>query len=457
MPALKYTHALLAGIMAIGVSGCALHSVDHNPAPTRTAPALYSMDAPANATLSGAWFNTFGDEKLASLINAALDKNLDIEQAVARLKQAEALADQNRAVRLPSVDIQGDSNRRWIDGDKQETYSEIGAALSWELDLFDRLGARARSGRLMQEAAAHEIDAVRMSIAADLAYNYYNAVAQHKQMSLLRQQEKIDRELLDLVSLRQREGVGTRVDVLQQQGQLSDTQSLIPPAQGALRVYENRMDVLLGAAPDAANRTGSKDKFAKITDLPKLGVPSDLLLNRPDLRAMHAALVAADEDIGAAIADRLPRLTLTGSYMYADGPQVSGPVGTVIGGLLAPLLDWGRREAEVKRNRALYEERLAAFTQSWLGAIEEVENALYQENRQREFIRRLEERRRVLNDTLTAAQEIFKQGLSDYLPVLDAVQNLRTVERTLVMEERNLVLLRIQLFRALGAPITPTQ
>jgi outer membrane protein TolC len=182
-------------------------------------------------------------------------------------------------------------------------------------------------------------------------------------------------------------------------------------------------------------------------------VPSDLLLNRPDLRALQAELVAADADIGRAIAERLPRITLEGAYYYEDGPVFTGPAAFLLGSLVQPLLDWGARKAEVERNRALYVERLAVFSQAYLEAIEEVENALYQERKQRVFLSRLEDRRRILAQTVEETRDRYTSGLTDFLPVLNALQELQRLERVILRQKRDLIGFRIRLHRALGGAV----
>jgi outer membrane protein TolC len=240
---------------------------------------------------------------------------------------------------------------------------------------------------------------------------------------------------------------------LQQSSQLAETESLVPPTEAALRLSENRLDVLIGEAPDARNRVDDEDAFANIEALPFLGVPSDLLLNRPDLRALQAELVAADADIGRAIAERLPRITLEGAYYYEDGPVFTGPAAFLLGSLVQPLLDWGARKAEVERNRALYVERLADFSQAYLEAIEEVENALYQERKQRVFLSRLEDRRRILAKTVEETRDRYTSGLTDFLPVLNALQELQRLERVILRQQRDLIGFRIRLHRALGGAV----
>lgn len=337
-----------------------------------------------------------------------------------------------------------------------ETITSGGVELAWEVDVFGRLRALSQSDRLQTEATRDDIETVRLALSAEMAESYYGAIAQERQLGLLREQEKLDRRFFNILNARFTEGIGTKIDTLQQQGQLAETQSLIPLAQGAKRVYENRMDVLLGVAPDAGNRVGDKEKFPTFKDIKAIGVPSELLLNRPDLRAMQKRLVAQDAQIGAAIADRLPRLSLTGSYAYVEGGTADGWIGSVLGSVVQPLINWGQKRAEVTRNKALYEVQLAEFTQAYLEAVEDVENALYLEDRQREYLKRLSKRHDILKETVSQTDSVFRQGLTDYLPVLDALKGLRAVERQLLSETFKLIQYRIQSYRAVGGNIPAT-
>lgn len=185
-------------------------------------------------------------------------------------------------------------------------------------------------------------------------------------------------------------------------------------------------------------------------------MPADILVNRPDIRAAKAALIAADFDTAEAIANRLPQITLDGSYLLSDNAAYSGPVSMIMGTFVAPLLDWGQRKAEVERNEAVYQERLAAFTQLYIEAVGDVENALCQENRQRDFLERLDQRRIVLDKTVQETEARYGQGIDDYLPVLNALQELRQVERAIISERLNLIALRISLYSAIGGAITPS-
>lgn len=430
--------------------------INHTPAPLVSGNSSYQTSPGAQNATHQVWYENFNDTQLNTLIGKGLSGNLTIAQAMARLDAASAQAGVSRAALYPSVDLEAGASKQWEGGNSEDFVKTAGAALAWEVDIFGRLRAAAQSDTLEAVAAGDDADAVRLAITSDIAVAYYNAVAAQRTLDLLGKQQNGDQELLSLIKLREQEGISTQVEVLQQQSQLTLSQSLIPVAEAELRAQENRLDVLMGTMPDGADMTTRASVFPPAALTPPLGVPSDLLLNRPDLRAEKNRLIAADADIAAAIADRLPRITLTGSYALAAGGGASPVIG-LLGALVQPLLDWGQREAEVSRNKALYSEQLAAFSQLYLEAVEDVETTLYQIGKQKEYLARLSERQSILSSSLEKTRAVYKEGLSDYLPVLDALRTLREVERSLVNEQRNLALLHIQLYRALGGNTLPPE
>ncbi len=441
-------------------TGCALHNVNSDIMPAASVQAGY----PALEAITGrtetediqtgrAWWLELNRPALNALIVQSFKGNQDIAAAVSSIRQARALQVQTRSELFPKVNAEGRISDSREGSDDQHSTREIGVTLSWEIDLFDRIDAAARADELETIAREENLNALRLSLSAEIANAYVGAIAASNKLQLLNKQLETDQELLTLIELRYESGVGTIVEVLQQKSQVAESKSLIPPAEADWRVYENRLDVLTGKSPDGHNRIIPKEDLSFVSGLPKIGVPADLLMNRPDLRAARAELVAADMDIGAAIAERLPKITLSGSYLYSDTPTFSGPVGTVVSAFVQPLLDWGERKAEVERNRALYSERLAMFTQLFLEATEEVENALYQEQKQREYITLLDQRRIILQHTVEETEALYKQGVDDYLPVLNALQELRGVERDLVTERLNLINFRIALHKSIGGSI----
>jgi NodT family efflux transporter outer membrane factor (OMF) lipoprotein len=445
---------IITTLVGIFFAGCQPHDIDYFPDPIPKGEGEYSISSQESKASDQVWWAAFDDSKLDLLIREAIANSFDVMQAVARLTQASSLTRQAKAKRLPQLNLEASSRQEWQEGEDRERLNRIGGALEWEIDLFNRLGSAELARQSEQAARMEDIEAVRLSLSAEVAEAYFDAVEQRNQLKLLQNQIDTDLEFLELTRLRFDSGLTASVDVWQQSSQLAETESLVPPTEAILRVAENRLDVLIGLAPDALDRVGDEDQFVDIKDLPFLGVPSDLLLNRPDLRALRNELVAADAEIGQAIAERLPLVMLNGAFLYEDGLDVSGPVGFVLGSLVQPLIDWGARKAEVKRNRALYVERLALFSQVYLEAIESVENTLYLEGKQREFLDRLERRRGFLKRTVEETKDRYTNGLTDFLPVLTAIKELQRIERIILRQQRALLGFRIQLHRALGGNVS---
>ena len=454
---LKFTSFKLAipFFIAVAVSACQLHSVDKNVAPSlEVQPDAYLAASlgDAQAQSKDPWWESFQRPTLNKLITQAFENNFDIKQLSLRARQAEALIDGNKADYFPQLSISASQSVQQADGGEQAETSASSLGLDWELDAFNPIGYAAQFQRLQTLGLYEDLAALRLVTSGQIAQTYFAAVAARQTLDLLEQKVKTDQRLLNLIELRLSQGVGTQVEVLQQKARVSESSSLIPLAEARLRLEENRLSVLLGQAPKASSWVSPSETLLFNQALPPLKVPIDLLQNRPDLRAAKARLVQADAAIGEAIANRLPRLNITAAYSQSSDFLLS-PIASASASLFLPLLDWGKRKAQVTRNELLYQERLADFTELYIEAIAEVENASYQESRQREFIKRLELRQEILQKTVDVTEDRFKEGVDDYLPVLSALQELRVIERSLIEQALVLINSRIALHQALGGNI----
>lgn len=429
------------------LAGCGPHTVDYQVTPAVQASSHFSM-AGGDTGLTEKWWQAFNRPELDELIEQALQTNQNLAQAVARIKQARSVTRQTESGRYPHINLESNITARDPGYDNKSL--DISGTFDWEVDIFNRIDSLAEAGRLTELARIEDAKSIRLSLCAEVATVYFSAVAARRGLELLQQQVQADNQVLSLLKLQFESGLGTNVAVLQQQSRVADSRSLIPLVLLDLRIYENRLDVLVGQIPDGHGRVATTDSLEISSLLPAVGVPSDLLVKRPDVRSARAELIAADADIAAAIADRLPRITLDGSYLYSDAAAINGPLAIITGTFIQPLLDWGQRKAEVARNQAVYEERLAVFSQAYLQAVEDVENSLYREQQQREFIVRLIERKNILQQTVTETEARYAHGLDDYLPVLSALQELRNIERSLVTQQLALVVNRVELHRAIG-------
>lgn len=443
-------------VLVVSLSACTLHTVNTQQEPLVIGTASFSAgDSAAIAQDSSPWWSCFDDSLLSRSITNGLDNNLTIVEALARLKAAEALSYRNWSLLAPTFSGVADSRIDWdnVDSGTKRTRTELnnyGAAFAWEIDLFGRLQSQAQARSYDELARREDLNSLKLLTSAQIAETYFQIVAGRQGLQLLQSQLDSAKELLKLTELRFEAGVATNVDILQQTGLVKEVESLVPALEQEIRNNENRLDLLLGQVPDGIDRSDLPSHLLDRCPVLAVGVPGDLLVNRPDLKAAFAELLAADADTGRAIAERLPAINIGGNYLKSHGDTVHTTGATVFADIFAPLIDFGQRRAEVRRTQEVYNERLARFSRLYLTAIEEVENTIYGQTKQVELITRFRERQDLLSRTLKETRARYEQGLTDYLPVLTAFQELQTIERVLVAQELQLIRLKIQLFRALG-------
>jgi len=433
--------------------GCALHAVDEAPEPVVAGGQAFSISVDG-VEPEQRWWRAFDDEHLTALVEQALCDNLDLRQARERIAQARALQRQATARLLPALDGGASAERRWPDEGVSHTDSLAGTlSLSWEADLWGRLTSGRQAADRQIAASREDLQAMALLLSAEVAGAYVDLLEQRLQLALLARQVEVGQTLLELIELRFGQGQASVVDVYQQRQLLASTRAQVPLIESRRRILENRLKVLTARSPVGDAPPAAEDLPA-LGPLPKLGVPSTLLVNRPDLRGIHHRLAAADYRVAEAVADRLPRLTigLDRGYRGSDFRRLTpeGLFTSLMGDLAGPLIDWGEREAEVQRRQAVVREELLRLSRAYLTAVEEVENALWQERRQRELIDALEKELAIAESNLKETRTRYSQGLTDYLPVLAAVQSLQALERALLTRRRELVSLRILLYRALG-------
>lgn len=420
------------------------------------------------------WWTAFDDPALTATLDRLLAANLDLAQAYSRLAQSRAIAAQQGAARLPALNVGAGAgaSRRYVqqfapgpggapavvtEADTFEQYS-LSAAAQYEVDLWDRYGALARAAELDVAASRLDLEALAITLTAQAADLWYALIEARATEALLQSQIATNETLLDLARFRFSEGLAAAADVLQQEQLLLTTRRQLPGVQARRATLEHQLAVLLGRPPgEGAGLAGAGAALPDPPPLPAAGLPAELLVRRPDIRAAQARVAAADERVGAAIAGRLPTITLgasTGFEATSFADLLDRWVWSLTGNLLAPIFDGGRRAAEVERSEAALRGALAAFTQAALRAFAEVEDALVLEARQAETLERLEAELAVGRQLYEQARARYVEGLTDYLPVLSALQGVQRAELSLLAARRQRIAYRIQLHRALGGTWT---
>ena len=454
--------------------GCSPHKVTHNPAPPVPPPASYKTQSGSQSEQPEKWWTEFGDADLSQLVDTALKGNLQLHAAWARLEQANAVGRQIASGKWPQLEASLSASRQKIrspfadSGDAAagmlpetfETDSFSGSIKAgYELDLWKRISSQEAGAVLNARALRDDAELIAITLVAELSESWFDLVFRRSQKKLLQEQVKVSEMFLELVTLRFRQGLATSLDIKQQEQQLIATRAQLPLVEAAIEVLQFRLAVLIGQAPGPA-LGGTRDSLPDLPVLPGAGIPAELLDRRPDVRAARLRAEAADYDVAAAVADRLPSLRLSGSVGKQSGEIgdfFSTPtVWSLLSSIVGPLFDGGRRKAEVDRNEAVVKERLALYGHALLQAIAEVDSALVQERQQLAHIKELEQQLKVANAALDDARQRYREGLAKqgFLQVLSALQTQQRSELGLLLARRQVLSHRIQLCRALGGTWT---
>lgn len=420
-------------------------------------PKTFVADQPvAAADLSGRWWEIFQDTELNRLMTLLFRENLDLVQGHARLRQAEMLARQSGATAYPSLNLDGQaahSSQPGLRGDTQGESAQLSLTAGYELDLFGKLDARNRGSLLNYQTSLEDLHSLYMSLSAQLAELYFQAIEQRAQLALVDTTIVTYKDSLKRVEERYRQGLVPSVDLYQARQNLAAAQAARLNYVQGISTSENALSVLLGAYPGQVFFT-AQDRIPAAPPPVPVGLPAGLLQHRPDLRAAFLRIESADAQVAAAIADRFPSLNLTAGY----GVSRSDLTGTLIRGdfwnllirLSAPLFDAGRRKNEVSRTQAIFAEKVADYQQKVLRSFQEVRDALMANQRLEEKIQRLIEQEQASAAANRLSLQRYLGGLTDYLPVLTNQILHFNLRSQLLLAQRQLLSQRISLARALG-------
>jgi len=400
------------------------------------------------------WWESFGDSVLDRLVEQALEKNFSLQSVWARLDQAAAVERIARAGLYPSLEGDGSAGRSWSHNSRGSTGNDysIGAMASYELDLWGRIDSNRQAATLDRQASEAELTAAAISLSAEVASTWYQLVEQYGQQALVSSQLDTNTRVLELITLRFRRGKVGATDVLQQRQLAESNRGELANVRSLIGVLEHRLAILLGATPES-RVNAPQDELIDLPPLPATGVPAALVQRRPDLRQGFYNLQAADQRTAAAVADRFPRISLLGSTdsVTDDVDNLfNNWLTNLTGNLVAPVIDGGRRRAEVDRNRALTEQSLSDYRQQLLDALGEVEDALLREQQQRAFIDSLDKQLVLSKQVIGRVRDSYLYGAVDYLRVLDVLLTDQNLERNRLTAQRELIDNRIALCRALA-------
>lgn len=444
-------HWLLFGLFFVDIlSGCG-HVVQDNIKPATFSKYPYTYISSAIKENESQWWKVFNDPLLDGYIEKALVNNFTIKEGFARLKQAHSFQNQADIYLYPTLDGRINAGAEWDEENNKNTSNTIQLGLAWEVDLWGRLSSAAEAVSHETLAVEDGLQGVIQLISTEVAETYFQLVVQNLYLQLLQRQIEANTTSLKIIKLRFANGAASLVDVYQQKQILAGVKTEIPLSEAATIILQNRLRVLLGQTPSSVSFL-LQQNFPEIPPLPLLGIPADLLQNRPDLRQLQRELVAADYRVAEAVANRLPSLRIGGSVAIISGDFIT----SLFADALASIVDWGAKKSEVDKKKAIVEEKAARYSQRYLLAIEEVENALWQERKHDQLLIALEEQLLIAKATLRESRGRYIQGVTDYLPVLTALMAFQNLEMSILRRQGERLSYRLLLYRALGGQVVRT-
>lgn len=416
----------------------------------------WKVAAPADDKDKGAWWTVYGNDELNKLIVAATESNPNLQMALARVKDARAVAGVVDADRGVQADV-GVGPTRSGNAQGASTTYRAPLSFSYEVDLFGRLSDASRAARLDAQGQEAAYRSVLLALQSDVAQLYFTIRSLDSEVAVLQQTIDLRQEALTMAQRRYDAGDTSELDVAQAKTEWAITSAELEGVTRERAVRDHALAVLLGKAPAEFSLTASPFN-APIVTVPA-GLPSDLLERRPDIAQAQRQLAASSARIGAAKAAFFPKLILTGSAGYESNElrdlfkwsSRSWMLGPVVGTILSmPILDGGRNRSNLARADANYEGMVANYRQQILVGFQDVEDnlaALRTLDRQMVF-----EAQAISSAQLAArlADSRYRNGSASYFEVIDAQRSSLASQRARIRSAGQRAVASVGLIRALG-------
>ena len=458
---LALRHALPALVASL-LWGCAVGPDYHRP-PLDVPPEFRGAPIPAstNSLADLPWWEVFPDETLQELLRIAFTNNYDLRIAIARVEQTRAIVEQSRSAFFPQIGYQAGVSRGrnaignepvFNGGQRVDTYV-IGGNAAWELDLWGRIrrANEATRGQLLATDEARR--AVMLTLLSDVATAYFQLLALDRALEISQRTTNSFGESLRIFSERLQGGIVSKLETSAAEAALASAAANVPELERQIVVQENQLNALLGRNPGPVPRSGNL--LAQTAPEVPPGLPSSLLERRPDILQAEQLLRSANAQVGVAVANFFPQLSLTGLFGQVS-PELSALTGgtanawSVAANLAGPLFQGGRLVGQYRESKAARNEAQLRYQAAVLGAFGEVSDALI--GRQKFAEARQQQARAVqaYEVAVQVASERYLAGKASYYEVLQEQQLLYPAENQLVIVELNQLLAFVQLYRALG-------
>ena len=427
--------------------------------------AYYGETTPAEAAsiADTPWFDLFRDPALRSLIDEALRNGFDARIAAARVERARAQYGIAGSQRFPNIGYEG--AYEYGHTSTFATPSDVTGGViianvnaSWELDLWGRIRRLNEAARAQYLATEEARNGVLLSLISEVAAAYFDLRELDEQLDIAKRNTAAFQSTADLFRRRFEGGTASRLDTSRAEALLATEAAQIPLLEQSIVAKENQIDLLLGRNPGPVERGLTLDQQPIPPDVPP-GLPSALLLRRPDVRQAEQELIAANANIGVAEAAFFPTLSLTG-LLGGQSPELanllgSGHTWSIEAGLLGPIFNGGRLRSEKQLAIAQFEEARLLYERDVTAALGEVSSDLVANQKLGEAETQRSKAVDLDREAVQLATLRYESGFSAYFEVLDAQEQLLTAETALAQTRRDRLVAIVDLYRALGGGWQP--
>ncbi|MFU8788898.1 MAG: efflux transporter outer membrane subunit [Methylobacter sp.] len=465
--------SLTLSFFLITFSGCSALNTDLS-IPEKEIPAAF-QNQKKSATIAGIkWRQYFTDTLLLKLIDTAINNNIDLQMALQRIEMSRSSVKLANGALLPQVSLViGGSVRRFglytMDGAGNATTEittgqivpenlpdyYLGLQSSWEIDIWGKLRNQRKSAISQYLSSIEGTNFVISNLVADVAIHYNGLLALDNELDIIRQTIQKQQEALEVVKLQKEAGRGNELAVQQFNAQLLNAQVLETYALQQITETENKINILLGRYPQAIERAKG-DFFKEIPQQISAGLPSELLANRPDVRAAEFQIEASKFDLKAAKAAFYPNFNITASLGFqAFNPEFlfSSPASiaySVMGTLVAPLINMNALKAQFNTAKANQLTALYNYQKTILNAYVEVANELSNIQNLQKINGLKKQQSEVLKQAVDTSNELYKYARASYLEVLMAQQNTLQANLELIQATKQQRISTINIYKALG-------
>ncbi len=419
-------------------------------------------DRAAASVADSGWWDLYDDPKLRELLAAALRKNPDINAAIARIDEARASLRQATLPLVPTIDVAGSLSRSKSSLDallpgapRISNVEQVAVTSSYELDFWGKLRRGRESARATLLSTEYAKRAVAVALVADVASGYFSLLTLDSQLEITRRTVTSREKFVELTRAQHERGYATGLDVATAEAQAAVARATVPDLERQIGQTENLICALLGDNPHPIDRTIRGEAMPVAPPLPPVGLPSQLLERRPDVRAAEEALHAANANVGVARAALFPSISLTGL-----AGSLSAPLGMLFkaqtaewsaaAGVVQPLLDPQRSIFQAELANARKREAVFQYQKAVQTAFREAADALLAYGKYGEFEREEERQVEALRRAETIALERYRVGYASYFDVINADRDLFNAELALSQAYANSLNSLVHLYQALG-------